>query len=203
MIPPGAKIRPPRMTCPPAPLSSVSPLRRRTLGDLPASERGAKILLDWNPYTACTEDQLASIDRPSLFIRKRINKRRGETVYGARSDDKIGPCKSAGYLTGRRTIFEYLPSSPPSPLSPPCRQVTRSPARVLQLSPRAARSFAPAVLYYFMLAEQSFFSLFFCFPRDSRFGPNELSDSFLPKDNKARTWLTRYRSLNKYALTLQ
>lgn len=63
-----------------------------------------------------------SVDRPSLFVRKGINKRRGGTVYGARSHDKIGSCKSAGYLTGRRTIFEYpsltaLPS-PPLPFSP-------------------------------------------------------------------------------------
>jgi len=164
------------MTCPRLFLPRFPPSSdiRGSTRELTASERGAKILLDWNPYTACTEDQFASIDRPSLFIRKRINKRCGETVYGARSDDKIGSCKSAGYLTGRRTIFEYLPSSPSSPLFPPCRQVTRSSAQVLQLSPRPARSFAPAVLYYFMLAEQSFFSFFFCFPRDSRFGPNEL-----------------------------
>lgn len=154
-------------------------LHRRTLEDLlvslTASERGAKILLDWNPYTACTEDQLASIDRPSLFIRKRINKRCGGTVYGARSDDKIGPCKSAGYLTGRRTIFEeYLPSSPAFPTLlavPPSHSFSGSGSPVI---PRAARSFAPAVLYYFMLAEQSFFSFFFCFPRNGRFGPNEL-----------------------------
>lgn len=99
-----------------------------------ASERGAKVLLDWNPYTACTEDQLASIDRPSLFIRKRINKRCGETVYGARSDDKIGPCKSAGYLTGRRTIFEYLPARPRSPRRAAESLRSPAPARVLQPS---------------------------------------------------------------------
>ena len=201
------------MTCPwlslPWFLSLYTLLHRRTLEDLLVSlttsdQRGAKILLDWNPYTACTKDQLASIDRPSLFIRKRINKRCGGTVYGARSDDKIGPCKSAGYLTGRRTIFEeYLPSSLSSPLFSPCRQVTRSLARVLQLSPAPFRSFTPAVLYYFMLAEQSFFSFFFfSFQRTAGSVPTS-SDSFLPKDNKARTRLTRYRSPNKYPLTLQ
>lgn len=152
MIPPGAEIRSPRMTCPRAPLflprfppppppSSFVAGHSGIYPRAPCeSERGAKILLDWNPYTACTKDQLASIDRPSLFICKRINKRSGETVYGARSDDKIGSCKSAGYLTGRRTILEYLPSSLRHPTLPaPCRQVTRSPARVLQ--PSSRRSF--------------------------------------------------------------
>jgi len=191
-------------------LSLYTFLHHRTLEDLLVSlatsdQRGAKILLDWNPYTTCTEDQLASIDRPSLFIRKRINKHCGGTVYGARSDDKIGPCKSAGYLTGRRTIFEeYLPSSLPSPLFSPCSQVTRSPARVLQLSPAPFVSLHRQFFITSCSPNNLSFRSFFFFTFQGTVGSVPTSsDSFLPKDNKARTRLTRYRSPNKYLLTLQ
>lgn len=156
MIPPGAKIRPSRMTCPrfspfPTPLCPFLPPFYPSVW-WSIRERGAEILFESGSISACTGriSSLASIDRPSLFIREGINKRCRETVYSARSDDKIRPCKSAGYLTGRWTIFEYLSLSPPHRLFFLCPVI-----RVLLLF--SLRSFAPAVLYYFMLVD-----LFFC-----------------------------------------
>lgn len=153
-------------------------------------------------HTACTEDQLASIDRPSLFIRKRINKRCGGTVYGARSNDKIGPCKSAGYLTGRRTIFEYLPSSPTLPTLP---AVPPSHSFSGSDSPAIPAPLVPLHRQFFITScspNNLSFRSFFTFQGTAGSVPTS-SDSFLPKDNKARTRLTRYRSPNKYSLTLQ
>lgn len=109
-----------------------------------------------------------SVDRPSLFVRKGINKRRGGTVYGARSHDKIGSCKSAGYLTGRRTIFEYpsltaLPS-PPALFSTSCRSLVL-PTRVLRVSSPRSRRLSPHSRQFFITScspnDFSLFSLFF------------------------------------------
>lgn len=128
-----------------------------------------------------------SVDRPSLFARKGINKRRGGTVYGARSHDKIGSCKSAGYLTGRRTIFEYpsltaLPS-PPVLFSTSCRSLVL-PTRVLRVSSPRSRRLSPHSRQFFITScspnDFSLFSLFFVvffsssFPSSrepGRFGP--------------------------------
>lgn len=139
MIPPGAEIRSPRMTCPRLSLPPRFPFPPSAAGSTLRARTGCKNTsrLESIRSGLYRGSARASIDRPSLFIRKRINKRRGQTVYGARSDDKIGPCKSAGYLTGRRTIFEYLPSFPPSPLFRRAAKSLVPPARVLRLSPCA------------------------------------------------------------------
>lgn len=158
-----------------------------------------------------------SVDRPSLFVRKGINKRCGGTVYGARSHDKIGSCKSAGYLTGRRTIFEYpsltaLPS-PPALFSTSCRSLVL-PTRVLRVSsPRSRCPLIPGsslllharrTIFLFFLSFSWFFSFFFPLFQGTRpVRSRRTPDSFTPKDNKARTRLTRYQSPNKYAPTLQ
>lgn len=87
-------------------------------------------------------------------------------MYDARSDDKIGPCKSAGYLTGRRTILERYRRPPPifDPLPCPRHRRRRRPSftrlhrgevtAVLppsRLSPRrASRSFARASTQFFI-----------------------------------------------------
>lgn len=168
MIPLGAKIRPSRMTCPwlslPVPSSSLPPsplcsVIRRRLVIYPRTGCKNTFRLGSIPTLVPGGSALASTDRLSLFIRKGINKRRRGTVYGARSDDKIRPCKSAGYLTGRWTIFEYLPPHSFSSLLHFLGPVIRS----LGSPAILARSFAPAVLYYFMLAEQSFLFVSFIF----------------------------------------